>query len=126
MALLEYKYQEKSYVIDLPTEKGILSCLKVHNDQQWESFHDANGEDYTIQIIRADNGFYILIVESQSQVRVNDIIVFGLRVLRNSDIIQPGEGEIRFYEWIRQELKAGSKLLDIGCPFCSALFAVNE
>jgi len=126
MALLEYSWQGKSHEFSLPGEKGVLTYLKAGQDHIWSFSSTGDVREYPAQLVRADNGFYVLIAHGHDDVKVNGIRVFGLRVLRNADNIQIEQEEIRFYEWVLQTVTSDSPFIGTKCSFCSRPFVRGE
>jgi len=125
VAILAYFSEEKWYHFDLSLEKGVLTCLKVNQDHMWNFSSGEDLHETPLQVLRADNGFYVVITDAHYEVRVNGIRVFGLRVLRNADAIHIGQEKIRFYEWMSQEITIDSRLLGIRGPMCKVPFIVG-
>ena len=73
MALLVYRYQGELHNFDIPLEKGILTCLKVSQDHKWVWFSGEDHQDFPIRLLRAESGFYVLIMHGQSRVKVNEM-----------------------------------------------------
>jgi hypothetical protein len=126
MALLSYTYKEKAYNYDLSLEKGLCTCLNIDEDHRWNFTQHEDIQECLAQIIRAENGFYALIAARQKNVNVNDVCVFGLHILRNTDRVLTEQEELRFYEWIRQRVASNSRLLGTSCPFCTIPFQVGD
>src|SRR6266700_3482620 len=127
MALLVYSSEGQMHNIDLPLEKSIPTCLSVQGDQEWLVISDDyDHQEHLIQVIRADNGFYVVIPTGELAVQVNEVRIFGLHTLRNTDSIQAGSRELRFYEWVCQEVTPYSRLLNSSCPFCSVPFNIGD
>jgi|SRR5579863_2376320 len=126
MALLVFISEGQTHSVDLTLEKDVSTYLSFEEHHGgWSSSNEVVQES-PFQIIRADNGFYALVPAKKQEVKVNDARIFGLRVLRNTDRIQVGEAELSFYEWVRQQITANSKLLNVPCPFCSVPFNVDD
>jgi hypothetical protein len=126
MTLFVYFSQDKPNEFVVPREKGIPVYLRANDDHTWTFSLDEGAQEYCAQLLRADNGFYALIVCKENDVKVNDVKIFGLRVLRNADKVQVGKDEICFYEWVYQELTSGSLQTGTECPFCRMPFAVGD
>lgn len=128
MALLTYSHQGESHEFILPREKGVPTYLRANKGHPWLLSLDEKEQEYSAQLVRADNGFYVLIprMQKDTDVKVNNISAFGLRVLRNADNIQIGQEEIRFYEWVLQVLTSDSQLVGTKCPFCTTPFTTGD
>lgn len=125
MAVLIYSWQGRLHDFALPREKSVLTYLKANEDHSWMFSLNGDAREYPAQLVRADNGFYVLIARGQDDVKVNGIRVFGLRVLRNADNIQVGQEEIRFYEWVLQVLASDSPFVGARCSFCARPFVAG-
>lgn len=126
MALLNYTHEKQKYDFTIPQEKGLCTSLNRDNSHGWQFTSDEDIQESLAQIIRAENGFYALIVQRGKDVKVNDVPVFVLHILRDADRIQAEQEELQFYEWIRQKVVPDSQLLGSSCLFCSIPFQVED
>lgn len=130
MALLAHKSKEQKdridFNVDLPLEKGIPICLSIDKENRWFFTNSDTVQECLGQIIRADNGFYVIVAEIEKAVKVNHVPVFGLHVLRDTDCIKTEQEELWFYEWIRQEITVDSRLVGVPCAFCTVTFVPGD
>lgn len=132
MALLVYADKQQTKTLVLPLEKGAPINLQRDDEGRWRFSTEEILQGCLAQVVRADNGFYAVVAVKEQKVMVNDIPVYGLHVLRNTDRIKiidlngSEQEALCFYEWVRHELPTSSKLIGLPCAFNKVPFEEGD